>query len=267
MKRPIFLLVLPLGLAVLGSVWVSCSSTTNASIFPVIANEGATYVGNARCTSCHVERGKGFPHTAHARLVNRDLDQPNLKIGCEACHGPGSKHVDAGGGYNKFITNPRKNPTGCYQCHPDVQAKMNLYSHHPVREGKMSCIDCHDPHGDDILQAKATPVARMNDKCGQCHRDKVEPKVFEHLALREGCTVCHDVHGSVNDKMLLARNQVLCLRCHAQHPPTAPTTARSEYFGTASMTSDVATGTCWSSQAGGCHTAVHGSNVQYQLKY
>jgi predicted CXXCH cytochrome family protein len=113
-------------------------------------------------------------------------------------------------------------------------------------------------------------VTRMNDKCAQCHRDKVEPKVFEHLALREGCTVCHDVHGSINDKMLIARNQTLCLRCHAQHPPTTPTALtapRSQYYGTASMTGDVATGTCWSSQAGGCHTAVHGSNVQYQLKY
>jgi predicted CXXCH cytochrome family protein len=259
----LFLTVAAAGTAVL---FVACSSEGRVEIMPAFTNDGSTYVGNARCASCHTDRGKGFAHTAHAKLVVRDPAQAELKIGCEACHGPGSKHVDAGGGY-RLITNPRKDPTGCFQCHSDVQAKMNLYSHHPVREGRMSCVDCHDPHGDDILQAKASPVARINDKCGQCHRDKVEPKLFEHLALREGCTVCHDVHGSINDKMLLSRNQTLCLRCHAQHPPTAPVIPRSQYYGTASMTGDVATGTCWSSQTGGCHTAVHGSNVQYQLKY
>jgi predicted CXXCH cytochrome family protein len=264
-NRLLHKILLALTLVAVGVAWVACS-TTSLEVFPAISNEGSSYVGNARCASCHAERGKGFPHTAHARLVTRTPSQPDVKIGCEACHGPGSKHVDAGGGY-RFITNPRKDPSGCYQCHADVQAKMNLYSHHPVREGKMNCIDCHDPHGDDILQPKALAVTRMNDKCGQCHRDKVEPKVYEHLALREGCTVCHDVHGSINDKMLVARNQTLCLRCHAQHPPLSPSTPRSLIFGSANMTGDIATGTCWSSQAGGCHTAVHGSNVQFQLKY
>lgn len=265
MKELVYYRLLPLVLAGACMVLISCATTSQVT--PTITNGGSTYVGNARCASCHVERGEGFAHTAHARLVTRDPEQSGMKIGCEACHGPGSSHVDVGGAGGQFITNPRKDPSGCFQCHPDVRAKMSLPSHHPVLEGKVNCVDCHDPHGDDILQPKALAVTRMNDKCGQCHRDKVEPKVFEHLALREGCTVCHDVHGSINEKMLVARNQILCVRCHAQHPPTAPATLRTQYYGTGSMTGDVAQGSCWSGQAGGCHTAVHGSNVHFQLRF
>ena len=42
------------------------------------------------------------------------------------------------------------------------------------------------------------------------------PFVFEHEAVREGCTTCHNPHGSVNARLLVARNQTLCLRCHFQ---------------------------------------------------
>ena len=31
---------------------------------------------------------------------------------------------------------------------------------------------------------------------------------------REGCTSCHQPHGSINAKMLTERNQTLCLKCH-----------------------------------------------------
>lgn len=40
------------------------------------------------------------------------------------------------------------------------------------------------------------------------------PFVFEHDAMREGCQTCHNPHGSVYDKMLVADQTNLCLRCH-----------------------------------------------------
>ena len=34
----------------------------------------------------------------------------------------------------------------CFKCHMDVRGQFNLPNHHPVPEGRMSCIQCHPPH-------------------------------------------------------------------------------------------------------------------------
>jgi predicted CXXCH cytochrome family protein len=68
-----------------------------------------------------------------------------------------------------------------------------------------------------------TQAAAENDTCLTCHAAQRGPWVFEHEALREGCTVCHAPHGSVNDKMLTERDATLCLKCHFQEQ-TDPTT-------------------------------------------
>src|SRR5438105_528988 len=35
----------------------------------------------------------------------------------------------------------------CYQCHKNKRAEISRSSHMPVREGKMTCTSCHNPHG------------------------------------------------------------------------------------------------------------------------
>jgi len=106
-------------------------------------------------------------------------------------------------------------------------------------------------------------MARLNETCAPCHRAQTRPFVFEHSALHEGCTVCHSSHGSVNAKMLVQRDANLCLRCHAQS--AGPGAGGNQlYIGNVNHTAYVRLGTCWSS---GCHTAVHGSNVDIRLRY
>jgi nitrate/TMAO reductase-like tetraheme cytochrome c subunit len=34
----------------------------------------------------------------------------------------------------------------CLRCHETQRADASLPYHHPVRKGKMTCVDCHDPH-------------------------------------------------------------------------------------------------------------------------
>jgi predicted CXXCH cytochrome family protein len=127
----------------------------------------------------------------------------------------------------------------------------------------MSCNDCHDPHGRDIKLAQGMFVGRVNESCAQCHREQARPHVYEHEALREGCTTCHNVHGSINEKMLVERDNNLCLKCHAQ--VAAPgTAARSVFIGKRDHTAFLAQGTCFSA---GCHTAIHGSNLNPHLRY
>jgi predicted CXXCH cytochrome family protein len=224
---------------------------------PMIA--GAKFVGSDTCASCHKE-AKSFKLTLHARIQIPGDGERAAAQGCESCHGPGSKHVGAGGGRGKFIVNPGKNPESCFQCHLDKKAEIRLQYHHPIAEGRMSCVSCHDPHGVDIYRPPGMLVARGSDQCARCHREQAQPFVYEHEAMREGCTICHNVHGSINPKLLTERDNNLCLKCHAQIP-SAPGVI---FMGEVNHTSFLQQGTCFSA---GCHTAVHGSNISSQLRY
>ena len=237
---------------------ISCA-TNEVMIAPPPLIPGAKFVGSETCAACHQE-ARTFKFTLHARVQIPGDDDRAAAQGCESCHGPGSKHVDAGGGRSKFIVNPGKNPEACFQCHLDKQAEIHLQYHHPIAEGRVNCVSCHNPHGEDILKPSSLLVARDSGVCAQCHREQAKPYVYEHEALREGCTICHNVHGSINPKMLVERDNNLCLKCHAQ-VPSAPGLV---FIGEVNHATFLQQGTCFSA---GCHTAVHGSNISPQLRY
>jgi DmsE family decaheme c-type cytochrome len=108
----------------------------------------------------------------------------------------------------------------CYSCHKATRAQAMRQSHHPIREGKMECADCHNPHG--------TPTPRLikadsvNELCYKCHSDKRGPFLWEHAPARENCTYCHQPHGSNTERLLVAKQPYLCQRCHlnTRHPGT-----------------------------------------------
>lgn len=259
MKRLPYLagLALAISAAALVFLGISCSTVERTVLAPPEI-EGATFVGDKACQDCHVNITRVFPGSAHARL---HLEASGMagQNGCESCHGPASKHIAAGGGRGKFIVNPAKDPAACFQCHLSTQAEFHFPQHHPVLEGKMNCVQCHDPHGQDIMKpAGGLAMARLNQNCAQCHREQTKPVIFEHAALREGCVVCHSPHGSVNAKMLTVRDGNLCLRCHAQKL-AGGVTPGSIFIGNIDHTGFVRFGACWSA---GCHTAIHGSNTQ-----
>lgn len=131
----------------------------------------------------------------------------------------------------------------CFTCHPDVKAQTNLFSHHPLREKKMSCVDCHDPHGStqEHLLKGDTP----KETCTRCHMDKQGPFAFEHGDVTENCMNCHTPHGSVNRRLLNAALPFLCLQCHAGH--------------TASNASGVKQ--LFTNRCTDCHSQIHGSDT------
>lgn len=241
---------------------ISCASGGRTVLTPPLI-EGATFVGDKTCADCHGKITRAFPASAHARLRLAD-GQMAGQHGCESCHGPGSKHVAIGGaGREKFIVNPGRDPQVCFQCHLEVNAEFHLPQHHPVTEGNMNCVQCHNPHGLEIYKpGGGFALSRRNETCAQCHREQTRPFVFEHAAMREGCTSCHNPHGSINAKLLTIRDSNLCLRCHAQvQNPAAPS---SLFIGNVDHTGYVRYGTCWTA---GCHRAIHGSNVQPYFFY
>lgn len=240
----------------------SCSSVPR-SVFAPPDTPGAAFVGNRACYECHTNYVRMFPASPHARVHFDAAPMPD-QAGCESCHGPGSKHIAVGGGRGQFIVNPGKDAAACFQCHLQTHAEFHLPHHHPVIEGRMNCVDCHDPHGGDIFKPSGgLAMARLNESCASCHREQTRPFVFEHEALREGCTVCHTPHGSMNRKLLVENDRNLCLKCHAQlqGPGVAP---GEIYIGRIPHAAFLRQGGCWTA---GCHTAIHGSNVDPRMRF
>jgi predicted CXXCH cytochrome family protein len=244
------------------AIFLNACSSTGGTVFSPPAVPGAVFVGNKACADCHAGIVQKFPTSPHARL-HFAPDPKSGASGCESCHGPGSLHIQAGGG-RKFIVNPGKDPSACFQCHLETHAEFSLPQHHPVIEGRMNCVQCHDPHGTDIMKpAGNLAMARLNESCANCHQQQTRPFVFEHEAMRDGCVVCHNPHGSVNRKLLVQNDPNLCLRCHAQVQDPANGSGVI-LIGGFDHTTFLNRATCWSA---GCHTAVHGSNVDPWLRY
>lgn len=243
------------GTALWGLLLISCVVTSRTVVAPTkIA--GAEYVGNKECAQCHEDTGKHFGSATHAKVAVAD---PKLgDTSCEACHGPGSLHVKAGGS-KSTIVNPGKSPESCFQCHLDKRADFQLPSAHPVMEGHVSCTDCHEPHAGNAIKGSGASLRTQAESCTECHTAQKGPFIFKHNAMKEGCASCHKPHGSVNEKMLAAPDSNLCLQCHA----TGSTSGRLMAGGRDHAGNPV-NGTCW---AAGCHEAVHGSNASHALRF
>ena len=204
------------------------------------ASQGAPqYVGSEACKSCHEAQWEAFQTNPHHRA---EVDSTVVadRVGCEACHGPGSLHVAAGGDRSQpgfaSIRNFKSMSmedveASCLNCHRGGEQFHWRHSTHAQRN--VSCLNCHNIHH---ARDQGT-VALLNDKdtnhlCLTCHRDKrATIRRSAHMPLREGsmsCADCHNPHGSAGEHQLRAASvNELCTTCHAdkrgpflwEHPP------------------------------------------------
>jgi DmsE family decaheme c-type cytochrome len=152
---------------------------------------------NGICLGCH-KRGE--------RTHWDGSTHETRKLACTTCHTIMSK-VSV-----KFQLRTKFEPDTCFQCHKDRRAQMFRSSHMPLREGKMVCSDCHNPHG-SVTEALLREDS-VNDTCYKCHAEKRGPFLFEHTPVRENCDNCHEPHGSVNEALLKVSRPRLCFECH-----------------------------------------------------
>ena len=191
------------------------------------------------CVACH-NRG---PHAAWDGSAH---DRRNLSCAtCHSVHSPKSPE--------KQLVQPTETQV-CATCHRlQVTKTERAVAHMPVREGKMSCSSCHNPHGSISNVKNLKTGSSVAELCTTCHTEMRGPTLFEHAPVRENCATCHDPHGSSNDRMLVVRMPMLCQRCHiaSKHPATLydkdqiTTNKSNRMFGRSCVN---------------CHSTIHGSN-------
>jgi DmsE family decaheme c-type cytochrome len=194
---------------------------------------------SATCLTCHA-RG------THAGWEGSKHEQRNLScITCHSVHSPKSQEAQ--------LVQPTQTQV-CATCHRVQVAKTErAVAHMPVREGKMSCSSCHNPHGSISNVKNLKKGSSVSELCISCHTEMRGPVLWEHTPVRENCATCHDPHGSSNDRMLVVRMPMLCQRCHVatKHPATLydkdeiTTNKSNRMFGRSCVN---------------CHSQVHGSN-------
>ena len=205
------------------------------------AEDAAVYVGDAVCLTCHEALQPGFTshygQTIHAKVLTPQnaLDE-KMERGCEACHGPGSTHVAAGGGKGvggllSFMGTSREaveaEDGACLQCHQGGARRFWAGSVHSTRD--VSCASCHTLMR-NVSQRNQLEASTEAETCRQCHPIQ-NARMFRnaHMPLRPGafqsstavdgkmsCGSCHNPHGTVSEKLISGISvRDNCLGCHA----------------------------------------------------
>jgi DmsE family decaheme c-type cytochrome len=189
------------------------------------SSEDKTIKKIKKCLACHQSDSARFFASPHGKA----------SLDCGECHTIHGKMV-----YRPLL---KKSPSkSCGKCHQDVLAKFMLNERHRLMEGVLGCTSCHNPHEPSITERLA---GFKHQACLKCHVDKGGPYLYEHAAgMIEGCSACHEVHGSPNRHMLHQQSTGdLCFSCHVGAPSWHE---RFKTFGT---------------NCAICHSTIHGSNL------
>lgn len=233
------------------------------------------YLYHRDCTECHtivderhlVEGGKNmsFPDAEQCLTCHqsRDIKHKNwvfsehgrAKLDCRDCHGIHAPKRPRQ--FNLALWKTDDTSLICVDCHQDVVMRLNMPSHHPVKEGGVSCVSCHDPHA-----GKNIKLASKNDECYECHQAIRGPKVFEHPPVVEDCTICHNPHGSPNRRLLQIAQPMQCLQCHSLATNTHARSIGGGPGGGDRIINGAQLRNCTT-----CHGAIHGSHIDANLKY
>jgi DmsE family decaheme c-type cytochrome len=177
------------------------------------------FAGEETCTTCHTGYGETVAATKHGFKANALT--PAAKMSCESCHGPGQAHAE-NPEQVKLVSFKKAKATdanaNCLTCHNRGGHALWDGSAHENR--KVKCVDCHSVHapkGPGLIAAK-----NQQQTCATCHSTIANRQQrFNHMPVREGkleCSSCHNVHGSVNVKLLKVGTTVdqSCTSCHTE---------------------------------------------------
>ena len=212
-----YLIVLPGGrLQALGIAWDSRPKERGGQrwfhLYPdqkIAAGDPLHWTGieqnwNYQCADCH---STGVEKRYRAKSQSFDTRWSEINVACEACHGPGGRHVDwAGGGRNKGadkgLVNGRltgsREVDSCARCHARRGQFADAFRHGP------SLADAYRP-------VTLEPGLYWPD--GQIRDEVYEYGAFlqsKMAAAGVTCSNCHEPHS----QKLRSPGNALCTSCH-----------------------------------------------------
>lgn len=129
--------------------------------------EPAQYVGSDACSACHEELAGSIVNSAHGRLFQEPLP---ARQGCEACHGPGSNHVNSGGDGTLLFSFRRASAAEirrhCAVCHATLANE--------IHRRRTTCLSCHAVH--HYRQKQFLLVNGSFQLCGDCHDRRIKSR-------------------------------------------------------------------------------------------
>ncbi|MEN8149239.1 MAG: cytochrome c3 family protein [Planctomycetota bacterium] len=195
-------------------------------------------LGDAKCLFCHKDHRETFPKSIHAGLGGEEDS-----VSCEACHGPGGKHLESGGEV-EFIVRYGELDAGeasrrCLSCHGRTAEKgghVDGFMESRWFAKGLSCTSCHQAHAPQVEKApakKATAAKFTGEAtCLVCHSDYREYSHRPQVADALGCESCHgpgrahvDARGDASlirspAKLEAPASDRSCVMCHSDM--TAP---------------------------------------------
>lgn len=190
---------------------------------------------NSKCLACHQDQRR--------HLWSGSKHQTS-QVSCADCH---RIHAE-----RDTMRDALQQKNTCFSCHEQQRGQFQQTSAHPVRNGGLSCSQCHNPHGS--VSAGLLNRSSINQLCFDCHGEKRGPFLWPHAPVAEDCTLCHTPHGSAHRPMLKTRAPFICQQCHsfAGHP--------SAELGPSGLTTANRQSLLLGKSCLNCHAMIHGSN-------
>ncbi len=195
-------------------------------------NNGLHWTGpyknwNGRCAECHAT---GYDKNYDGRTKLFSSTQSEIGVGCEACHGPASAHLEWTKEEISFADDPDLNDFG-----------FSMTFGQNVEQDIQQCAGCHArretlEHGNPL---PGTPFAESYNlavlRPDIYHPDgQIEDEVYVYGSFLQskmyaqgvGCMNCHDPHTGNR----IADDNSLCTQCHSTAGNTEfPTLRKAEY--------------------------------------
>ena len=203
-----------------------------------------------RCAGCHVTGAQiEYNDTSEEWIASYE----ELGIGCEACHGPGSLHIDPpDGGSRKDYIWSSVDSTLCGSCHNRGESVGMVGGEHTgysldemgdyylpgddldlfftsigiyYPDGRTSKVHRQQypdytghPHSDSLSTIKESD--RGSATCLKCHSTDYmlapseDKPTIETAEFNIECVACHGPHGTTNDHDLRIDREQVCSQCH-----------------------------------------------------